>query len=104
MRKIPINKNRLPYRIRIPIDVATFTMEFQYNAETDSFTVSLELEGEIIIQGEPILLANPLFFDFPHLPTPPALIIPLSTTPETERIGWAELGNEVSVYLIGGEE
>ena len=103
MRIIPIDKNQMPYRAKIPIANGAFTVEFHYNTEMDSFTIDLELEGNKIIAGEPLLIGNPLFYDFPYLPTPPLPIIALATGEEPEKIGWQELGESVFLYLIGGD-
>lgn len=101
---LPIDKSVMPYGIKIEIAGFDYRMDFFYNADADTFTVNLYFQEEPVIMGEPILINNPLFYDFSYLPIPIVPIMPLSNGEEVERVGWQEFGESVQLYLVGGDD
>lgn len=101
---LPIDKERVPYQFEIELDEEIFVFEVHYNGEYDFFTVDLYKNGEPVIYGEKIVYAQPLFeaITDSRLPTTP--IIPLDPSGQAKRVGYAELGETVFLYIGGVED
>ncbi len=101
---IKINKAEIPYRFETDIDGTIYTFEIHYNADYDFFTISLELNGEVLAVGEKIVYGVPLFLDimddrFPELP-----ILPWDESGTVDVVNWATLGKTVFLYVLDPDE
>ncbi len=98
--RMDIQKELIPTRATVPIEMQVFDFEFNYNAEGDFFTVSLYQDGRLICAGEPLIYGRPLFKDgyrpgnYPLVP-----LVPLDEAGEETHVGWQALGNRVFLTL-----
>jgi hypothetical protein len=99
---IEIDKTAIPYRFDIELAGEIFNLEIRYNSRFDFFTVDLEREGEIVVQGEKIMYGRPLFSYLNDNRLPAVDIIPLNESGDpVDRVGWDNLGD--TVFLMVGE-
>lgn len=96
---LEIHKELLPYECDILLAGELFTLQFNYNATADLFTVDLYRDDELICAGEPIVYGVPLWKDVYRTEKFPALdIIPTDPSREYNAVTFDNLGN--SVLLI----
>jgi len=94
---IDIDKNAIPYRFEIKLAGVTYGFEIRYNSEYDYFTADLYRGNELVVAGEKIVYATPLFEnEIQNLK-----ILPLDLSGNSDRVGWNELGESVFLYLEG---
>ncbi len=104
MQIIPIDKQSIPYRTTIRLADTSFTFTFFYNLQADRFTVDLARGDEVLVVGEPLIYGSPLFAPFYDERLPGVALVPLDPTGTATRVGWAELGESVFLYLITLED
>ncbi|OAB46059.1 phage baseplate plug family protein [Paenibacillus glacialis] len=105
MNYIDIEKNLIPYRFDVSLSDEVFTFEVNYNEDYDFFTVDLERDGEILIVGEKLIYAMPLFYDVMDHRFPKVSIIPYDESENSIDVTWETLSESVFLYVIeNGEE
>jgi len=98
MKHIPVFKESLPYHADFRIAGTTYTFTFNYNSEGDFFTIDLERNGDVLVQGEKIVYGRALFLSVLDERFPDYPIVPIDFSMQVDRVGWRELGNDV--YLV----
>lgn len=99
MEYIDIEKNLVPYRFEISLSGTVFTFEVHYNAEYDFFTVDLERDGTVLVQGEKLVYGAPLFRDVKDSRFPDLDIVPLDESGIADTVTWATLGESVFLFV-----
>ncbi|WP_422659121.1 phage baseplate plug family protein [Paenibacillus sp. EC2-1] len=104
MDYIDIEKNLIPYRFDISLEEEVFTFEVHYNEQFDFFTLNLEKDGEVLVNGEKLVYGSTLFYDvmdnrFPRVP-----IVPYDQSETESIVNWRTLSESVFLYLIEGDE
>lgn len=98
--KIPVNKAMIPYRFDILMGSQTFTLEFNYNATMDLFTVSVYQAGVLKCADEPIIYGLPLWDDCFMVNELPCLtIIPMNESNGTDKVTWENFGETVFLCI-----
>lgn len=100
MNFIEINKNLIPYEFDITLKGETFRLVVNYNYLNDFFTIDLYKNGEILVLGEKIVYARPLFLSCLHKNIPRPYIIPFDFSENTDRVTFENLNEEVFLYLV----
>lgn len=98
---IEIDKSLIPYSFDITILGETFTFEVNYNDYKDFFTINLLKNGEVIVLGEKLVYAKPLFLSAQHKDIPKVDILPYNLTENIERITFENFNESVFLYLVG---
>lgn len=103
---LEIQKDLIPYEFDILLASELFTLQFNYNATADLFTVDLYKDGKLICAGEPIVYGIPLWSDVYKSETFPAVdIIPRDPSGESNAVTFDNLGDTVLLIIDnGGEE
>lgn len=103
---LAINKELIPYECEILLASEQFSLQFNYNAAADLFTVDLYKGGELICAGEPVVYGRPLWRDVYKADSFPAVdIIPLDPSGESHTVTFDNLGDTVLLIVDnGGEE
>ncbi len=104
MQIINIDKQSLPYLTTIRIEGVSYTFTFSYNLRGDFFTANLARGNEVLAVGEPMTYGFPLFAPSYDYRYPPVILVPADPTGKSTRVGWAELGVSVFLYLIPLDE
>ena len=98
---INIDKTLIPYSFDMTIESETYTFEVNYNSLNDFFTLNLLKNDEIIVLGEKLVYAKPLFLSSRHRDIPKIDIIPYNLTENTDRITFENFNESVFLYLVG---
>lgn len=101
MDYIDIDKNLIPYTFDITLKSETYTFEVKYNTVGDFFTINLLKNDEVIVLGEKLVYAKPLFLTSRHRDIPKVDIIPFDISENTERITFENFNEKVYLYLVG---
>ena len=101
MNYIDINKDLIPYTFDITLESETYTFRINYNSIADFFTVDLSKNGEVIIVGEKLVYAKPLFLTTELKDTPKIDILPFDLSGKADRITFENLNESVFLYLVG---
>lgn len=101
MNYININKDLIPYTFDITLEGETYTFRINYNNVGDFFTVDLMREGEVIVLGEKLVYAKPLFLTAGHRDIPRVDILPFDLSGGVSRITFENLNESVFLYLVG---
>lgn len=104
MQIIPIDKQSIPYQTTIRLTDNSFIFTFLYNLQADLFTVNISTSKEILALGEPLIYGMPLFWTYFDERFPGVALIPIDPTGVSTRVGWAELGASVFLYIIAQED
>ena len=104
MKTIAINKDMIPYTIRVRLAGETFDLGFSYNPQEDFFTVDLSRGGEALAHGEKIVYGRALFAAYADPRFPKAAIIPWDMGAEADRVGWGDLCSTVALVVAEAEE
>ena len=104
MQIIPIDKRAIPYQTTIRLAGVSYDLTFYYNLQADRFTVDLARGGEGLVVGEPLVYGSPLFSAFYDERFPGVALVPLDPSGRSQRVGWAELGESVYLYLVTPED
>jgi len=100
MQIIPIDKRAIPYQTTIRLAGVSYDLTFHYNLQADRFTVDLSRGGEDLVVGEPLVYGSPLFSAIYDERFPGVALIPLDPSGRSQRVGWAELGETVFLYVV----
>lgn len=101
---IEVLKALIPYKCDIVLAGELFSLQFNYNATADLFTVDLYKEGELVCAGEPVIYGVPLWKDVYKAGTFPAVdIIPLDPSGESAEVTYDNLGETVLLIVDSGE-
>lgn len=100
---LEIQKELLPYECSILLAGELFSLQFNYNATADLFTVDLYRDGELISAGEPIIYGIPLWQDVYKAGVFPAVdIIPTDPSGECNTVTFDNLGETVLLIIDNG--
>lgn len=101
---ISINKELLPYSFEISLADEIFTLEVQYNATGDFFTIALYKDDELVCAGEKVVYGVPLWVDVEQPDKYPALvIIPQAENKEdVSAVTYANLDETVFLVIDNG--
>ena len=101
---LDINKALLPYRCDVLLGGELFTLQFNYNATAELFTVDLYRDGELICAGEPIVYGIPMWCDVYRQGTFPSVtIIPIDPSGESNAVTFDNLGDTVLLLVTDWE-
>lgn len=101
---IEIEKEIVPYSFDIQLAAEQFTMRVRYNEMHDYFTIDLEKEGKIIVQGEKVCYGTPLFSERYDIDLPPLEILPYDESGTENRVSYDNLGKTVFLMVVNGNE
>lgn len=102
---LEVHKDLVPYECDILLAGELFTLQFNYNASADLFTVDLYREGELLCAGEPIIYGVPLWRDVYRAETFPALdIIPTDPSGENNAVTFDNLSRTVLLIVDNAGE
>lgn len=59
--KLPIFKERIPYKFELDHEGALYEFEVHYNSLFDFFTIDLSVDGDVVVYGEKMSYGQPLF-------------------------------------------
>ncbi len=101
--RILIKKDLIPYGFNIALGKEKFNMKFDYNKQSDLFTVSLYRDGVLLCDSEPIIYGVSLFQDVYQSGRFPVLdIIPLDESGSEQEVTWENFGNTVFLTINSG--
>ena len=101
---LEINKALLPYQCDVLLGGELFTLQFNYNATAELFTVDLYRDGELICAGEPIVYGIPMWCDVYRQGTFPSVtIIPIDPSGESNAVTFDNLGDTVLLLVTDWE-
>jgi len=98
MRVIEIDKYNLPERFDIELGTELFSLEINYNATGDFFTVDLYKEDEPLVLGEKIMYNQPLFQEVEDNRYPAPQLLATDLAGKESRVSWENFG--VTVFLV----
>ena len=98
---VEIKKELIPYSFDITLEEETYTFEVNYNSLNDFFVVNLLKNNEVIVLGEKLVYAKPLFLSALYKDIPKIGIIPYDLSENTERITYENLNESVFLYMVG---
>lgn len=101
MKYINIEKHLIPYEFDITLEDETYTFRVHYNNEKDFFTLDLLKNERVIIVGEKIVYARPLFVTSQHKNIPRIGILPYDLTQRAERVTYENFNKQVFLFLVG---
>ena len=101
MEYIDIDKDSIPYEFDITIKGESFTFEVFYNTLKDYFTLNLLRNGEILVLGEKVVYAKPLFLTSRHKDIPKVNIIPYDLTNKAEKVTFENFNQQVFLFMVG---
>lgn len=101
MKYIDIDKDLIPYQFDITLEGETYTFIVNYNNLKDFFSVDLLKNDEIIVLGEKLVYAKPLFLSAMYKDIPKVTILPYDISENTERITFENFNKDVFLYLVG---
>jgi hypothetical protein len=104
MDYIEIEKDLVPYRFEVSLAGTVFTFEVQYNSEYDFFAVDLERDGEVLVTGEKLVYAVPLFSGVADERFPKVELYPFDESGSSDAVTWATLGETVFLYVLDGDD
>lgn len=103
---IEVNKSLIPYSFDILLEDELFTFGIDYNKKYDVFIASLEKNGDVICEGEPLVYGMPLFKDMYRAGDFPAVdIVPLDISGQQKDITYSNFGDTVFLTIdnMGGD-
>ena len=102
---LEIQKELLPYECSILLADELFSLQFNYNATADLFTVDLYKNGELVCAGEPIVYGVPLWNDVYKNDLFPAIdIIPKDPSGESNTVTYDNLCETVLLIIDNSKE
>ncbi|TKI65556.1 hypothetical protein FC756_16020 [Lysinibacillus mangiferihumi] len=101
---IEIEKALIPYRFEVELGAELFIIEIRYNNLHDYFTLDLQKDGEILVQGEKLVYAMPLFNEVFDNRFPAPTIIPIDPSSKETRVTFANLNKTVFLKLVNNNE
>ena len=101
---LDINKALLPYKCDVLLGGELFTLQFNYNATAELFTVDLWRDGVLICAGEPIMYGFPMWNDVYRAGTFPSVtIIPIDPSGKSNAVTYDNLGDTVLLLVTDWE-
>lgn len=100
---IDIEKALIPYSFECELGAELFTMQINYNALGDYFTIDLSKDDDVLVLGEKIVYGTPLFSEIYDDRFPAPTIIPLDPANKESRVGWDNL-NETVFLVVANDE
>ncbi|WP_125153675.1 phage baseplate plug family protein [Clostridium rectalis] len=111
MGTIEIDTNLIPYSFEVELSQKIYTISVNYNYIYDFFTIDLMLNGEMLIQGEKMVLNEILFRDAYedkehnlNYKFPNELLIPIAVNDSITRITFENLGSDIELYYFERSE
>lgn len=104
MKYIDIDKDEVPYTFDLTLADETYTFTVKYNEHGDYFTIDLIKNDELIIEGERIVYAKPLFISSQYKDIPKVTILPFDLNDSVNRITFENFNEIVFLYIIEGAE
>ncbi|MEK3727164.1 phage baseplate plug family protein [Lysinibacillus sp. FSL W8-0953] len=101
---IEIEKALIPYRFEMELGAELFLIEIRYNELHDYFSLDLQKDGEVLVCGEKLVYATPLFSEVFDGRFPAPKIIPLDTSGKETRVSFENLNETVFLKLVNGNE
>ncbi len=101
---IEIEKALIPYRFEMELGAELFVLEIRYNELHDYFTLDLLKDGEVLVFGEKLVYATPLFSEVFDERYPAPTIIPLDASGRETRVSYANLNETVFLKLVNNNE
>ncbi|MBG9754051.1 hypothetical protein J2B92_12235 [Lysinibacillus sphaericus] len=101
---IEIEKALIPYRFEMELGAELFLLEIRYNELHDYFTLDLQKGDEVLVYGEKLVYATPLFSEVFDGRFPAPTIIPLDTSGKETRVSFANLNETVFLKLVNDNE
>lgn len=100
---IDIEKELIPYRFDISLADVLYTFEVHYNGSGDFFTINLERDGVLLIQGEKVVYGVILFQDVRDDRFPDVDIFPYDESGNAKDVTWETLSTSVFLYVFQRE-
>lgn len=101
---IEIEKALIPYRFEVELGAELFVMEIRYNELHDYFTLDLQKDGEILVYGEKVVYAMPLFNQVFDNRFPAPTIVPIDPSGKEKRVTFENLNITVFLKLVNSNE
>ena len=103
---IEVDKTLIPYNFDILLGAEEFNLYFMYNEVSDSFTVTLSKDDEVLVDNEPIVYGERLFADVYNNEFPCLDIVPLDESGESDVVNWETFGKTVFLTIdnVGEDE
>lgn len=96
---IPIDKDDLPDIFEIELAGDIFTMRVDYNQVADYYTLTIQKDGETLLNREPLLLGNLVGGDIPNASLPKVDLRTMDETGQATDQGMLNFGENVRLYL-----
>lgn len=96
---VPIDAGAVPYRFDIELEAELFTFEVHYNTTGDYFTVNLERDGEVLVNGKKLTYGSPLFGSLADARLPKVDLVPQDVAGIETRVGMSNLGRTVFLFI-----
>lgn len=97
---IPVDKQAIPYEVTVKIADETFTFRFDYNRESDFFTVDLRRGEEVLVIADKIVYGHPLFSSYADDRFPKMAIFPGDLSGQAGEVNFANLMESVFLYVV----
>ena len=98
--RIELDKEMIPYKYDIDLGDMVYTLEFNYNAARDCFSVNLLCDGAMVCAGERLVYGRPLFGDCYRMGRyPPFDIVPLDEGGNEDVVNWATMNRTVFLTI-----
>lgn len=104
LRYIDVDKEAVPYKFDMRLSNATYTLEINYNAEHDFFTMDLHKGEIVLVLGEKIVYGSPLFKTVRNNNFPDEIIIPLDISGKATEATYENLNDTVLLYIFERSE
>lgn len=101
---IEIEKALIPYRFEMELGAELFMLEIRYNELRDYFTLDLQKDEEILVHGEKLVYATPLFSEVFDNRFPAPTIIPIDPSGKETRVTFENLNKTVFLKLVNNNE
>lgn len=100
--RLPIYKDRIPYRFESIFNETLYIFELHYNSEFDFFTVDLSIEDDVIVYGEKLVYGQQLFKSLNDDTLPK--LTPIDPSGKHDRISYDNFGDTVILQLDNEEQ
>lgn len=101
---IEIEKALIPYRFEVELGAELFVIEIRYNELHDYFTLDLQKDGEVLVNGEKLVYAMPLFNEVFDNRFPAPTIVPIDPSGKEKRVTFENLNKTVFLKLVNSNE
>lgn len=97
MRYLPVDKSQIPVTMSLIVEGTQYDITFNYNALYDFFTVTLELNGNQLVEGEKLCLDRPLFTTAKN-PFEKIMLVPMDISGQAKKITFENFGTSVFIW------